>query len=129
MRRDEIIPAAIGTLIALALLSLLPDSAGASERDHAAPFCKRLGGTLEHVLPDRRRVDCLTDSIAWEIDYAPSWAECIGQALGYSSATGREPGCVLIIKPGECRHLARLWSALARVVEPFHVETIGEGCL
>lgn len=36
---------------------------------------------MEYVLPDRTRVDCLTDEYAIEIEFAENWAESIGQAM------------------------------------------------
>ena len=55
-------------------------------------------GITEFVLPDRTRVDCLTDSHAVEFDWAKKWAEGIGQSLYYSLQTGKRAGVVLIVK-------------------------------
>ena len=38
-------------------------------------------GEIEVRLPDRTRVDCLTNEYAIEYDFSNKWAEAIGQAL------------------------------------------------
>lgn len=45
------------------------------EREYVAQHCT---GIMEFVLPDRTRVDCLTDEYAIEFDFAPKWAEALG---------------------------------------------------
>lgn len=58
-------------------------------------------GELEHRLPDGRRVDLLTETTAWEFDFAHKWTEGVGQALGYGIATNRRPGLWLLKKRDE----------------------------
>lgn len=60
--------------------------------------CAELGGVTEYRLPDRTRIDCLTDDYAIEFDFAEKWAEAIGQSLYYSLQTNRRPGVVLILE-------------------------------
>ena len=80
------------------------------EHDYVNHYCK---GKVEFVLPDRTRVDCLTDEYAIEYDYSYKWAESIGQSLYYSSATGKKAGIVLIIeKKHNNRYLTRLNDAI-----------------
>lgn len=84
-----------------ALLLLFPAFACASfhpERDYQMRWCEAAGGASEFVLPDRARVDCLTFTHAVEVDFAPKWAEAIGQALYYSIVTGKSPGILLIME-------------------------------
>jgi hypothetical protein len=64
------------------------------EADYVNMYCK---GIIEYRLPDRTRVDCLTDEYAIEFDYAKKWAESIGQSLYYSKMTGKAPAVVLIL--------------------------------
>ena len=59
---------------------------------------KQLGGKTEHILPDRTRIDILTDKESIEVDWASKWAEGIGQALYYSAMTTKEAGLILIMK-------------------------------
>lgn len=70
------------------------------EADYVKAYCK---GTIEYQLPDRTRVDCLTDEYAIEFDWAKKWAESIGQALYYSKMTGKKPAVAIIIKNPEER--------------------------
>ena len=56
-------------------------------------WCK---GQIEVRLPDRTRVDCLTDEYAIEIDFAINWKQGIGQSLHYALVTGKKPGIALI---------------------------------
>lgn len=53
---------------------------------------------MEYQLEDKTRVDCLTSNLAVEFDFAPKWAECIGQALYYGKKTKRIPACALIME-------------------------------
>ena len=70
------------------------------EADYVNAYCK---GIVEYQLPDRTRVDCLTDEYAIEFDYAKKWAESIGQSLYYSKMTGKKPAVAIIIKSPEER--------------------------
>lgn len=58
---------------------------------------------FEHRLPDGARVDILTDSVAWEIDWCKSGKnyEAIGQAIYYRQSTNRAGGVILLmgVKP------------------------------
>ena len=79
------------------------------EKEYQECWCSQVNGVTEHVLPDRTRVDCLTDNYAVEFDFAEKWAESIGQALYYSIMTKRKPGIVVIIEnPKDERYLKRL---------------------
>jgi len=87
------------------ILFLLPIIAisGNTESWYQDKYCLE---TKEYILPDKARVDCLTDEFAIEYDHSYKWAECIGQAQYYARQTGKLAGCVLInSKP---QHLNRL---------------------
>ena len=76
------------------------------EKDYVQAYCK---GVIEYVLPDRTRVDCLTDEYAIEFDWGKKWAEAIGQSLYYAKMTGKKPGVAIIIKsPKEQRYIERI---------------------
>lgn len=81
-----------------------------SEKAYQAYWCKAHNGILEYKLDDKTRVDCLTKELAVEVDFAPKWHECIGQALYYGRKTKRIPACVLILENGDndMRFLYRL---------------------
>ena len=76
-----------------------------SQAKHAYPekfyqenWCKENNGILEQQLVDGTRVDCLTKDYAVEFDFAPKWAEAIGQSLYYSGMTGKKAAINLIIE-------------------------------
>ena len=69
-----------------------------SEKHYQEIYCNKIGGEMEVRLMDRTRVDCLTATRAIEVDFAPKWAECIGQALHYGLMTNRKPACLLILE-------------------------------
>lgn len=111
-------------LAAILLTALLTSCAGAQsarqssrhfhpEKYYQEIWCNEHNGVMEYRLDDATRVDCLTDEYAIEFDFAPKWAESVGQALYYSLMTGKQAGVVLIMeKEGDGRHLVRL-NALA----------------
>lgn len=68
------------------------------------------------VLDDGKRVDCVTDNFAVEVDFAPkAWAEGIGQALHYGFATGKQPAVLVILETeSDCRHLPMLYDTARR---------------
>ena len=73
-----------------------------TEKEYQTYWCNAKGGEMEFVINDKARVDCLLPEMAVEFDFAPKWAECIGQALYYGKKTRRTPACVLIMEnPGE----------------------------
>lgn len=79
------------------------------EVEYQTCFCNEINGTAEYVLPDFTRVDCLTDTHAIEADFGSKWAEAIGQALYYSSMTGKQPGILLILeKESDKKYLDRI---------------------
>lgn len=80
------------------------------EKEYQEKWCEACGGVIEYVLPDKTRVDCLTDEYAIEFDFAPKVYQAIGQSLYYGIMTDRKPGIVLIMeKPGkDQRYLNRL---------------------
>ena len=83
------------------------------EKHYQAEWCAGKGKT-EHVLPDRTRVDCLTDSHAIEFDWGKKWHEGIGQSLYYALQTGKRAGVVLIITK---RKQHRFWIRLNSTIE------------
>ncbi len=71
------------------------------ERYYQGRWCKTHNGIMEYKLDDGTRIDCLTDKLAVEVDFAPKWHECIGQALYYGRKTHKIPACVLILENPE----------------------------
>lgn len=82
-------------LLLFLLLSSLPLAYAKTEADYVNMTCQ---GEIEYVLPDKTRVDCLTDEYAIEYDWARKWAESVGQSLYYAKMTNKKPAVVLIMK-------------------------------
>lgn len=76
------------------------------EAQYVQAYCK---GQVEYRLPDKTRVDCLTDEYAIEFDWAKKWAESIGQSLYYSKMTGKKPAvAIIMLKPEDERYIKRI---------------------
>lgn len=65
------------------------------------PVAQYCDGVREFALPNRTRIDCLTDKYAIEFDFAYKWAEAVGQSLQYAYATQRDPAISLILESGK----------------------------
>ncbi|MCP3869693.1 MAG: hypothetical protein GY703_16695 [Gammaproteobacteria bacterium] len=97
-------------MLVVVLLSAVTNHALAAdtypERWYQQAWC--IDGQMEHTLPDRTRVDCLTATHAIEIDFGRKWAEGVSQALWYGLQTGRRAGLVLILeRPPDMKHFHR----------------------
>ena len=98
-------------ILALALLVLSLNAKHLHyEKYYQKIFCNKMGGEIEYVLSDKTRVDCLTSSYAIEVDFAPKWAESIGQSLYYGLMTKKKAGVLLILENGakDRKYLSRL---------------------
>lgn len=65
-----------------------------------APALKQFDDSIrvEVRLWDLTRVDMLTDDLAFEVDWAPKWAEGVGQALFYARMTEKRPALFILVK-------------------------------
>ncbi len=78
------------------------------EKYYQNEWCSKWGGRAEYLLADKTRVDCLTRTYAVEFDFAPKWAEAVGQSLYYSKMTGKQAAIVLILeKESDFKYFAR----------------------
>ena len=74
-------------------------------------FCSKVSGQVEYKLPDRLRVDCLTDAHAYEADCADGSKvyESIRQSLYYAAETGKKPGILLLVrKKNSDKHIRKV---------------------
>lgn len=69
-----------------------------NEKYYQNEWCCRWNGRQEVKLSDKTRVDCITKNYAVEFDFAPKWAEALGQSLHYGKMTGKKPAIILIIE-------------------------------
>jgi hypothetical protein len=91
-----------------------------NEAYYSEKFCNEMSGQSEYILKDLSRVDCLTDTHAFEVDWADGMKvyEAIGQSLYYSSETGKLPGILLLIrKENSEKHIRKV----QRVIETFEL--------
>ncbi len=110
-------------LLLLLILSISSFASYAIENEayYSEKFCNEMSGQSEYVLKDLSRVDCLTDTHAFEVDWADGMKvyEAIGQSLYYSSATGKKPGILLLIrKENSEKHIEKV----RRVIEVFELD-------
>lgn len=96
------------------------DNVKKNEKYYQTRMCQELGGKMEYVLPDKTRVDCLTDEYAIEVDFAKKWAEAIGQSLYYAQITGKKPAIGFIVEDGDDRYIKRVKT----VSEKFEIKII-----
>lgn len=82
------------------------------EREYVSQHCD---GRTEFVLPDRTRVDCLTDKYAIEFDFASKWAQTLGQSLHYAHMTGRNPAIYLILESEKDVHFIDILTPLCNI--------------
>ena len=103
-------------LILLTLLIIQSAYALENEDYYNRQFCTQESGQAEYRLPDRSRVDCLTDTHAFEADWADGLKvyESIGQSLYYAAETGKNPGILLLVrKSNSDKHIRKV----KRVIE------------
>ena len=83
-------------------------------------FCDEMSGQPEFRLKDLSRVDCLTDTHAFEADWADGLKvyESIGQSLYYAAETGKLPGILLLVRKNKSeKHIRKV----KRVIEAFEL--------
>jgi len=102
------------------LFSSLSVSALENEDYYNRQFCTEESGQAEYRLSDLSRVDCLTDTHAFEADWADGLKvyESIGQSLYYSAETGKKPGILLLIRKNSFEKHVR---KVKRVIERWNL--------
>jgi len=85
----------IGILLSLTLTAI--PLAADRETEWSGWLAQRWTAIAEARTPDNSRVDVLTESYAWEVEWAEKWQQSIGQALYYQAATGRRGGVILLM--------------------------------
>ena len=106
---------------------LMLQTAYAGELALTQSFCNDLNGKAEVRLKDMTRVDCLTEKYAFEVDYAPKWAESVAQALHYANMTGKKPAIAIIISSvKDVKYVIRLANVLIRIRPIIYVTTIDD---
>lgn len=89
-------------------------------------WCRGMGGQVEFRLKDGRRIDCLTETHAIEVEFAHNWPEAVGQSLGYSMLTDKKAGIVLILtRPTDDQHWLRLNKLIRHYQLPIKLWKLG----
>ena len=98
------------------LIGILISRVWGGEVEECQRIAPKYNAKLEVLLWDRTRVDLLNDEYAIEVDWAPKWAEGIGQALYYAEVTDKKPGVILLIKDmqKEMKYVYRLQTVAAK---------------
>ena len=91
------------------------------ESDYVKAYCN---GAIEYRLPDKTRVDCLTDEYAIEFDWAKKWAESIGQSLYYAKMTGKKPAVAIIIKSDSDRKYIERIKTVDKDITIFEIKAV-----
>ena len=108
--------------ILLALL-LVCSAVSAAEPKYAneTTWIKRLADKYkaksEVVLADHSRADLVSDTVAYEVEWAYKWKESIGQCELYSILSNRKPGVILLVRDRdeEQRHILRCAAVCAKL--------------
>jgi hypothetical protein len=107
-------------IILLTILIIQSSHALENEDYYNRQFCTQESGQAEYKLPDRSRIDCLTDTHAFEADWADGLKvyESIGQSLYYAAETGKKPGILLLVrKRNSEKHIRKV----KRVIESWNL--------
>lgn len=111
----------------LIIALLLSESVLANEAQEVrrlAPLYNAIG--TEVIQWDSTRIDMVTSRYAIEVDWAPKWAEAIGQSLYYSLVSGLDPGIILLVKnmKKEARYVYRCQTVCTKYGITLFVEKV-----
>lgn len=73
-------------------------SGNKNELYYSKKIAEELGGEAEFRTPDGSRVDILTDTTAYEVEWVYNWESAIGQSIFYGMTTNKDPGVILLLK-------------------------------
>ena len=96
------------------------------ERDYCERLAKKYHAVCEVTLDDGSRCDLLSESTAWEVDWARKHYEAVGQSVWYSIETGKRPGIILITDDWkrDAKHIERSRAICKRLGITIRVEDI-----
>lgn len=107
-----------------------------SEDDYVRAWCPgNQDETVEHVLSDRTRIDCLAhDFLAIEFDWARKWYESMGQAMHYARMKNRQHNtdkyqavvALIVLKESDYKYVIRCLQTIAYYNLPIQVYVIGK---
>lgn len=91
----------IMNIISISVYAATPKTHKYYEKECQNAWCRTNDGITEVILPDKTRVDCVTQTHAIEFDFTKKWAESIGQSLYYGEKLHKKAGIVLISENGQ----------------------------
>lgn len=98
------------------------------ERYYQDLWCAERGGQAEVRMTDGTRCDCLTETMAVEVDFARKFYEGISQALHYAMLTGKKAGLLLIVeKDGDWKYVERAKRLIEFYGLPVRVFVVNQG--
>lgn len=87
--------------VPLGQLKKIPIPAIEEKKKYQQTWCLGQKGQVNVGLPDTSVCDCLTDTHAIAFAFEDNWMKAIGQALYHAVALEKQPGIVIVQKPGE----------------------------
>jgi len=78
--------------------SVLAGPAYQTEFDFVKEQCEIWEGEQDYLLQDQTRVDCMTEEMAVEFEFADNWKRALGPALHASSRTGKAAAIAMILR-------------------------------
>ena len=111
--------------VLLLILALIGTLVG-GEPDETKRLASKYKAKTEVSLWDRTRVDMVNDTYAIEVDWAPKWAEAIGQSLYYAEVTKLKPAIILLVKnkTTESRYIYRAQIVAAKYGIQLYIEEV-----
>lgn len=118
----------LGLLASIAWATLAIHGGWANEVAEARKLATRYQAEVEVRLPDDSRVDLLSKTYAIEVDWAPKWAEAIGQSIHYSLLTDKKPAVILLLKDPatEWKHLVRAATVCGKLGITLYIEPVAK---
>lgn len=93
-----------------------------NEFSYQHAYCAMHNGIEEYELPDKTRVDCLTDIYAIEFDFANKKYEVVGQSLHYAIMTNKIPKIVLILDDKYKQQQLIYYERIKRIGDVYNIE-------
>jgi len=107
-------------------ICLVVSTLGAGEVEECQRLAPKYNSELEVVQWDKSRVDLLNEEYAIEADWAPKWAEAVGQSLYYSILTNKKPAIILLVKDmnKEAKYIYRCQSVCVKHNIKLYIEEV-----
>jgi len=121
----------VKTFVAALLFSSTAFGQHLNEAEVVSAIAEKYEAQVEVKLWDNTRVDLLSATHAYEVDWAYKYAEGVGQALYYGCITERRPGLILLVKDlmQEQRFIYRARIACNKAAVDLYVEPVRQAAM